>query len=87
MGSGNLKPTDRFIVRVSSDVYGEDEHGPYASLDKAREARARLKLAADLLNDGVDRHYEIILVEAEGEGSFTYHDKPECPVVVESPTK
>lgn len=61
MGTGNLKPTDRFIVRVSSDIYGEDEHGPYASLDEAREARARLKLAADVLNDGVDRVYEIIL--------------------------
>ena len=84
MGTGNLKPTDRFMVRVSSDVYGVDAHGPYDSLDKAREAKARLKLAADMLNDGVDRHYEIILLsENTDEGSVTYTGKLDCPVIAE----
>lgn len=51
-----------FTVRMSSAVYGtEDFH--YDTLDEARAGKARLKDAAKKLDDGVDRSFEIIVIE------------------------
>lgn len=63
MGSGNLKADDRFIVRVSSERYGSQDHGPYSTLDTAREVKAALMLAADLLHDDICRQQEIIILK------------------------
>ena len=55
-----------YIIMTDSALYGQDEHGPYASLLEVDKAIRRLRKSADSLGDNMPRTYTII-VNAEDE--------------------
>lgn len=48
-----------FKVRMSSVEYGVDSFGPYGTIEEARAVCARLRMAINLLDDGVRRDVRI----------------------------
>lgn len=50
---------DEFKVRMSSAEYGVDSFGPYGTIEEARAVCARLRMAINLLDDGVRRDVRI----------------------------
>ncbi len=48
-----------FKVRMSSAEYGVDSFGPYGTIEEARAVCARLRIAINLLDDGVRREVRI----------------------------